>query len=87
MSIPASLRLGCFWQLRDLYVVSSARRCGAGRALLDAVHQAAAHAGALRLSVQTEPGNTAALLLYRTKGFVPVEDLCVLALPLQRDSS
>ena len=82
MAGPASLRLGCFWQLRDLYVVPSARRCGAGRALVGAVRAAASTAGAIRLSVQTEPGNTAALALYRASGFLPVEDLRVLALDL-----
>jgi GNAT superfamily N-acetyltransferase len=87
VSIPASQRLGCFWQLRDLYVVAGARRRGAGRALLDAVRQAAADAGAIRLSVQTEPGNSAALQLYRTTGFIPVEDLCVLSLPLHQDGT
>ena len=70
--MPASLRLGCSWQLRDLYVRPSSRRRGAARALLDAVRAAAADAGALHLSVQTEPSNTAALQLYRTSGFVPL---------------
>ena len=79
---PASLRLGCFWQLRDLYVVPSARRCGAGRALVGAVRTAASAAGAIRLSVQTEPANTAAVALYRASGFLPVEDLHVLSLDL-----
>jgi hypothetical protein len=32
VAVPASLQLGCYWQLRDLYVISSARRCGAVRA-------------------------------------------------------
>src|SRR5262252_8284003 len=53
--VPASLRLGCSWQLRDLYVVPSARRRGVARALVGAVREAAT-AGAVRLSVQTEPG-------------------------------
>jgi hypothetical protein len=52
------------------------------RALVGAVRQAAIAARAIRLSVQTEPGNIAALQLYRTSGFVPVEDIQVLALPL-----
>jgi GNAT superfamily N-acetyltransferase len=81
---PASLRLGCFWQLRDLYVSPLARRCGAGRALVGAVRAAACAAGAIRLSVQTEPGNTAALALYRASGFLLVEDLHVLSLDLPR---
>jgi GNAT superfamily N-acetyltransferase len=80
--VPASLRLGCSWQLRDLYVVADARRRGVARALVGAVRQAAIATGAIRLSVQTEPGNIAALQLYRTSGFVLVEDIQVLALPL-----
>jgi GNAT superfamily N-acetyltransferase len=81
---PASLRLGCSWQLRDLYVVPGARRRGVARALVGAIRQAATAAGAIRLSVQTEPGNIAALQLYRTSGFVPAGDIQILALPLQR---
>lgn len=83
VALPASLRLSCYWQLRDLYVVPGARRRGAARALLDAVRAAATATGAIRLSVQTEPSNTAALQLYRTIGFVPVQDLQILMLPLQ----
>jgi hypothetical protein len=55
------------------------------RALVGAVHQAATAAGAIRLSVQTEPSNIAALQLYRTSRFVPVEDIQILALPLSTD--
>ena len=80
--VPASLRLACSWQLRDLYVVPVARRGGAGRALVRAVVTAASQAGAIHLSVQTEPANTAALQLYRTSGFVPVDDLHILSLDL-----
>ena len=61
---------------------SSARRCGAGRTLVGAVRAAASTAEAIRLSVQTEPSNTAAFALYRASGFPPVEDLHVLALDL-----
>jgi GNAT superfamily N-acetyltransferase len=80
--VPASLGLACSWQIRDLYVVPGARRCGAGRALVTAVATAASQVGAIRLSIQTEPGNTAALQLYRTSGFVPVDDLHILSLDL-----
>ena len=82
--VPASLRLGWSWQLRDLYVVPGARRRGVARALVGAVRQAATAAGAIRLSVQTESGNTAALQLYQATGFVPVRDTEILALLLQR---
>jgi GNAT superfamily N-acetyltransferase len=81
--VPASLRLGCSWQLRDLYVVPRARRCGVGRALVSTVRSAAAAAGAIHLSVQTEVGNTAALQLYQANGFLPEEDLQILVLDLR----
>src|SRR5215813_12500366 len=86
VALPASLRLGCSWQLRDLYVVPGARRRGVARALVGAVRQAATAARAIRLSVQTERGNIAALQLYRTSGFAQVEDIQTMALPLQRDA-
>jgi GNAT superfamily N-acetyltransferase len=82
VAVPASLRLGCSWQLRDLYVVPRARRSGAGRALVSAVAAAACAKGAIRLSVQTEPANTAALQLYQRCGFFPEEDLRILSLHL-----
>jgi GNAT superfamily N-acetyltransferase len=81
--VPASLRLGCSWQLRDLYVVPRARRCGVGRALVSAVRPAAAAAGAIHLSVQREVGSTAALQLYQASGFLPQEDLQILVLDLR----
>jgi GNAT superfamily N-acetyltransferase len=85
VAVPASLQLGRYWQLRVLYVIQSARRCGAGRALLEAVRQTATAAGATRLSVQTEPASTAALQLYRTSGFTPVHGIEALILPLHPD--
>jgi hypothetical protein len=39
------------------------------------------------LSVQTKPGNIAALQLYRTSGFAQVEGLEILALPLQHEAT
>jgi GNAT superfamily N-acetyltransferase len=86
VAVPASLRLGCFWQLRDLYVVPRARRHGAGRALLRAVLDAALAAGAIRVSVQTEAGNATALNLYRSSGFMQVDGLQILSLDLQLGS-
>ena len=84
--LPASLRLGCFWQVRDLYVLPAARRSGAARALLEQVRREAVAAGALRLALQTETGNAAALELYRSIGFRPVEGLQALVLPLAADA-
>ena len=82
--LPASLTLGTFWQIRDLYVAPAARRGGVARALLRHVVAAARAADARRVSLQTEPDNTAALALYAEVGFRPVDGLTVLSLPLRR---
>jgi ribosomal protein S18 acetylase RimI-like enzyme len=79
---PASLRLSTFWMVRDLFVSPDHRRAGAARALLDHVVTQARAAGALRVSLQTEPDNAAALALYAEAGFRPVQGLTTLALPL-----
>ncbi|MEU4453514.1 GNAT family N-acetyltransferase [Nocardioides sp. NPDC023903] len=81
-TVPASLAMGRFWQLRDLYVVPGARRRGVAAALVSAVREAALAAGATRLSLVTEPDNQAALGLYRGLGFKPVEGLASLSLDL-----
>ena len=81
-AVPASLVMGRFWQLRDLYVLPGSRRQGAAAALVSAVREAALAAGATRLSLVTEPDNRAALGLYRRLGFRPVEGLASLSLDL-----
>lgn len=81
-SIPASLVMERSWQLRDLYVPPRFRRHGAAAALVSAVRDAALAAGATRLTLVTEPDNLAALGLYRTLGFRPVEGLASLSLDL-----
>jgi GNAT superfamily N-acetyltransferase len=83
--IPASLRLRTFWQIRDLFVVPSARRKGVAQALLSAVQKAAREASALRLSVQTESDNNRAISLYLKSGFSPVEGYEALIMPLRPD--
>lgn len=80
--VPASLAMGRFWQLRDLYVLPEARRHGVAAAMVGAVRDAALAAGAIRLSLTTEPDNQAALGLYRGLGFKPVEGLVSLSLNL-----
>ena len=72
-STPSSLRLGHFWQLRDLYVADRQRRRGVGRALLARVRDTAAAEGALRVSLTTEADNIGALALYRHLGFERVD--------------
>jgi ribosomal protein S18 acetylase RimI-like enzyme len=81
-AIPASLVMGQFWQLRDLYVLPGFRRQGAAAALVSAVREAAHAAGATRLSLATEADNQAAIGLYRRLGFRPVEGLVSLSLDL-----
>lgn len=80
--LPASLSLRSFWQIRDLFVIPSARRKGVARALLSAVRKAATQAHALRLSVQTESDNNHAISLYLKSGFDPVEGYDALIMPL-----
>ena len=85
MTVPASLRLGHFWQIRDLFVLPNHRRLGVGRTLLDFIRAAAIRAGALRLVLQTEADNTPALRLYGGSGYTAVEGYCSLTLPLTPD--
>ncbi len=80
--VPASLVMGRFWQLRDLYVLPESRRGGVAGALLSAVRGAAVAAGATRLSLVTESDNLPALSLYRQRGFTSVEGLVSLDLDL-----
>lgn len=80
--IPASLRLGHYWQIRDLFVLPGHRREGIALSLLDAVRSAADVSGALRLALQTEEENEAAMNLYRSAGYVPVTGYRSLILPL-----
>lgn len=79
---PASLTLGEFWMVRDLFVDPRWRRLGVARALLDAVRAAAERHGALRLTLQTEDDNAAALRFYERYGFVSVTGLRHLTLAL-----
>ncbi|MEU1762016.1 GNAT family N-acetyltransferase [Micromonospora sp. NPDC005223] len=58
MITPASLMLGTFWSIRDLYVPPHHRRSGIANALLRHVIRNARAAGAHRVSLQTETDNT-----------------------------
>lgn len=78
--LPASLRLGTVWSVRDLYVAPSHRGRGTARRLLRHLVAAAEDAGAVRVSLQTESDNIAALGLYRSLGFRPVDGLVLLNL-------
>jgi ribosomal protein S18 acetylase RimI-like enzyme len=82
IEVPASLRLAHFWQIRDLFVLPTHRRVGVGRALLASVRAAGIASGALRLVVQTEEDNDAALRLYSDSGFTLVNGYSSLSLPI-----
>jgi ribosomal protein S18 acetylase RimI-like enzyme len=86
--MPASLMLGTVCSIRDLYVAPRYRRTGiAGRLLQHAVDNARA-AGAVRVSLQTEADNAAALRLYTAAGFRPVNGLTLLNLtPVPEEST
>lgn len=69
---PASLRLGEFWQLRDLFVPTLHRRRGVAGTLLRRVIDEARAQGALRVALTTEADNVAASRLYAGLGFEAV---------------
>lgn len=79
---PASLTLRTVWLIRDLWVDTEYRRRGVARALLDRVVSTARADHALRVSLQTETDNHAALALYTAAGFQPVTGLELLNLSL-----
>ena len=81
--VPASLALGEFWVVRDVFVHPARRRTGVARALLDTVRSAAEQRGAARLTLQTEEDNVAALRLYERFGFIPVAGMRQLLLNLR----
>ena len=82
MELPGSLRLAHYWQIRDLFVLPTHRRLGVGRALLASVQAAAIASGALRLVVQTEEDNDAALRLYSYSGYALLKGYSSLVLPI-----
>jgi GNAT superfamily N-acetyltransferase len=59
---------------------------GIARVLLQHVIDDARQAGAHRVSLPTETGNTPALTLYAAAGFQPVTGLELLSVDLARDS-
>lgn len=80
--VPASLRLAHFWHVRDLFVLPTHRRSGIARALLASVRAAALDSGAIRLVLQTEKDNEAAIRLYEDSGYTLVRGYCWLMLTL-----
>ena len=58
--------IGDYCYLQDLFVAGDARKLGLGRALIEAVYQAARHAGASRVHWLTHETNETARALYDT---------------------
>ncbi len=71
--LPASLTLGTFWLVRDLYVQPEHRGSGLARRLVEHAVSAARDGGARRVSLQTEHDNTPARALYRSLGFQEID--------------
>jgi len=67
----SSLSMAPVWTHNDLFVAPTARRTGAGRALVRACAAEARAAGAVGVQLQTAPDNHAAQALYRAEGFEP----------------
>ncbi len=81
----SSVRLARTWVLNDLFVASHARRCGIARALLAAAADFARDDGALRLELETTPGNAGAQALYRDRGWQAYDETLRFHLPLAGD--
>jgi ribosomal protein S18 acetylase RimI-like enzyme len=86
MEVPGPLRLAHYWQIRDLFVLPTHRRLGIGRAVLTSVRAAAIASGALRLVVQTEDDNDAALRLYSGNGYALIKGYSSLVLPIDPET-
>ena len=80
--LPASIGLGAFAAVRDVYVTPEARRGGVARALLTQVVDHARAAGLTRVSLQTEVTNDGARRLYEGLGFGVVDGLVSMSRPL-----
>jgi ribosomal protein S18 acetylase RimI-like enzyme len=70
---PALWASGLDAYLEELYVVPDRRGQGIGRALLEAVMEAAREAGAVRIDLGTSVADTAAIGLYESEGFTNKE--------------
>ena len=70
----SSLSAGRAWILNDLFVDPSARRAGAGRALLECAARFGRDTGARWLSLSTQRGNHQAQRLYESLGWVRDEE-------------
>ena len=66
----SSVSVARIYVLNDLFVGDAHRRQGVGRLLLDAAHQFALQANALRLSLSTAIDNHSAQALYESQGWV-----------------
>lgn len=78
----SSVSMARIWVLNDLFVAADARRGGVARALLDAAADFARDDGALRLELETMPGNIQAQALYRDMGWQAYNDSLRFHLPL-----
>ncbi|WP_017462754.1 GNAT family N-acetyltransferase [Dyella ginsengisoli] len=78
----SSVRTVRTWLLNDLFVAPSARRSGAGRALLQAAAEQARARGAASLSLSTALDNAPAQALYESLGWVRDTQFCEYGLTL-----
>lgn len=77
----SSLQMSRIIVLNDMFVLEKARRCGIGRALLDAARIYAQSIGATRIDVSLKRDNAPGLSLYTSLGY-RVDDFNYLSLPI-----
>ncbi|HSY08238.1 MAG TPA: GNAT family N-acetyltransferase [Steroidobacteraceae bacterium] len=78
----SSISLARIYVLSDLYVVSAARKLGAGRLLLEAAAKFARSLGAHQLTLETAVTNRTAQALYEACGWVKDTEFYVYQLTL-----
>ena len=70
----SSVRAARVWVLNDLFVAQDARRQGIAQALIQAAAGFARNDGAIRLELETMPGNRIAQALYEAGGWQRYDD-------------
>jgi GNAT superfamily N-acetyltransferase len=66
-------RTVCTVEIKKVYILPAARRLGAGRAVLSWLERHAVAAGAQRAMLETGVLNSAAIALFTSAGYVPVD--------------
>lgn len=70
----SSVSIDKIWILNDLYVDDISRRQGVGQLLMNKAKEFAIESGAIRITLDTQTGNTTAQRLYGLMGYIKNEE-------------